>query len=70
MVRRVTGDRSRQLDGERVILIVLGVILLVCGFVFGIHLLWQIGIAVLVIGLILLVLGMTGHAIGGRRHYY
>lgn len=51
-------------------MIILGIILLVCGFIFGIGLLWQIGIAVLVIGLILLVLGYAGHPLGGRRHWY
>lgn len=48
----------------------LGVILLAVGFILGIHILWQIGILVLVIGLILLVVGMTGHAVGGRKHYW
>lgn len=32
--------------------------------------LWGIGLLCIVIGLILAVLGMLGHAIGGRRHYY
>jgi hypothetical protein len=51
-------------------LIILGIILLVIGFIAKIAILWTIGIIVLVIGLILLVLGMLGHAVGGRRHYY
>lgn len=51
-------------------MIILGVILLVVGFVFKISILWTIGIIVLVIGLILLLLGSLGHAVGGRRHYY
>jgi hypothetical protein len=51
-------------------MIVLGIILLVLGFILGIGLIWQIGIAVLVIGLILMVLGYAGHPIGGRRHYW
>jgi uncharacterized membrane protein HdeD (DUF308 family) len=49
-------------------MIILGIILLIIGFVAKIAILWSIGIAVLVIGLILVVLGMAGHAIGGRRH--
>lgn len=32
--------------------------------------LWGIGVLCIVIGLILEVLGMIGHAVGGRRHYY
>jgi uncharacterized membrane protein HdeD (DUF308 family) len=51
-------------------MIILGIILLVIGFVAKIAILWSIGIAVLVIGLILVLLGMAGHAIGGRRHYW
>jgi len=50
--------------------IILGIILLVVGFVAHISILWTIGIIVAVIGLILLVLGMAGRAVGGRRHYY
>lgn len=51
-------------------MIALGVILLILGFIFGISVLWTIGIILLVIGAILWILGAMGHAIGGRRHYY
>ncbi|MGF6881244.1 uncharacterized membrane protein HdeD (DUF308 family) [Nocardia sp. GAS34] len=51
-------------------MIVLGVILLIVGFIFSIPILWTIGIVVLVIGLVLLLLGSMGRAVGGRRHYY
>ncbi len=51
-------------------MIILGIILLLVGFLAKIAILWTIGIVVLVIGLILLVLGMAGRAVGGRRHYY
>ncbi len=51
-------------------MIILGIILLIVGFLAKIAILWTIGIVVLVIGLILLVLGMAGRAVGGRRHYY
>ncbi|MEU3570111.1 DUF6131 family protein [Kitasatospora sp. NPDC036755] len=51
-------------------MILLGVILLVIGFVTGISILWTIGIVLLVIGLVLWAAGMLGHAVGGRRHYY
>jgi energy-coupling factor transporter transmembrane protein EcfT len=50
--------------------IVLGVILLVLGFVFSIPVLWTIGIVLLVIGAVLALLGMAGREIGGRRHWY
>jgi hypothetical protein len=50
--------------------IILGIILLVAGFLLGIAILWYTGIIVLVIGLILLLLGSFGHAVHGRRHYW
>ena len=51
-------------------MIILGIILLVVGFLLKIAILWAIGIVVLVIGLILLLLGAIGHAVRGRRHYW
>ena len=51
-------------------MIVLGVVLLICGFVFKISILWTIGIILLVIGAVLWIMGSMGHAVGGRRHYY
>jgi hypothetical protein len=50
--------------------IILGLILLVLGFLLKISILWTIGIIVLVIGLVLLLLGSAGRAVGGRRHYW
>lgn len=51
-------------------MIVLGVILLIIGFVTGIPIVWTIGMIVLVVGLVLWLLGAMGHAVGGRKHYY
>ncbi|GED88631.1 DUF6131 family protein [Streptomyces sp. NPDC056112] len=51
-------------------MIILGIILLVVGFVTGIAILWTIGIILAVIGAILWVLGAMGHAVAGRRHYW
>ena len=51
-------------------MIILGVVLLIIGFVTGIAIVWSIGMIVLVIGLILWLLGALGHAVGGRRHYF
>ncbi len=50
--------------------IILGAILLILGLVFGIGILWTIGIILLIIGLVLFVVGRTGRTIGGRAHYY
>ncbi|WP_199922981.1 DUF6131 family protein [Streptomyces sp. NRRL B-24484] len=51
-------------------MIVLGIILLIIGFVTGLSFLWTIGIILVLIGLVLWVAGLLGHAVGGRRHYY
>jgi hypothetical protein len=51
-------------------MILLGIVLLIIGFVVKIAIVWTIGIVVLLIGLVLAVLGMVGHAVGGRRHYF
>ncbi|MFD5618883.1 DUF6131 family protein [Streptomyces yangpuensis] len=51
-------------------MIVLGVILLIIGFVTGISILWTIGLILVIIGVVLWVLGAVGHAVGGRKHYY
>ena len=51
-------------------MIIFGILLLIIGFVAGIAILWTIGIVVVIIGLILALLGLAGHAVGGRRHYF
>lgn len=51
-------------------MIILGIILLVIGFIAKIPILWSIGILVLVVGAILALLGVAGREIGGRRHWY
>lgn len=51
-------------------MIILGVILLIVGFVAKIPILWTIGAIVLVLGLVLVLVGRTSHAVGGRRHYF
>jgi hypothetical protein len=51
-------------------MIVLGLILLIVGFVAKVAILWTIGIVLLVIGAILALLGVAGREVGGRRHWY
>jgi hypothetical protein len=51
-------------------MIILGIVLLVAGFLLKISILWTIGLILLVVGAILAILGGTGRAIGGRRHYF
>jgi drug/metabolite transporter (DMT)-like permease len=51
-------------------MIVLGALLLILGFVFGIHLLTVIGVVLLVIGAVMWAMGSIGRPVAGRRHYY
>jgi hypothetical protein len=51
-------------------MIIVGLVLMLIGFVAGIPILWSLGILVAVIGLVLLLLGSAGREVGGRRHYF
>jgi uncharacterized membrane protein HdeD (DUF308 family) len=51
-------------------LIVLGILLLIIGFVAGIAIIWTIGVIVVVVGVIFALLGFAGREIGGRKHWY
>ena len=51
-------------------MIVLGLILLLLGALLDISILWTLGIVLLVVGAVLFLLGATGRAVGGRRHYW
>jgi hypothetical protein len=51
-------------------MIVLGIILLIIGFIATIPILWTVGIILVIVGVLLELLGATGRAVGGRRHYY
>ena len=51
-------------------MVLVGVVLMIIGFVAAIPILWTVGLILLVIGLILMLMGRTGHAVGGRQHYF
>jgi hypothetical protein len=51
-------------------LITLGIILLIVGFIAKVAIIWTIGIILVVVGAILVLLGMMGRAVGGRRHFF
>ncbi|TDV57879.1 DUF6131 family protein [Actinophytocola oryzae] len=51
-------------------MIVLGVILLIIGFLANISILWTIGIILVVVGAVLALVGRTGRKVGGRSHWY
>jgi hypothetical protein len=50
-------------------MLILGVILLVIGYITGISILYTVGWLLFVLGLIFLLLGFAGHEVGGRRWY-
>jgi hypothetical protein len=50
--------------------IILGIILLIIGIIASIPILLTLGVILVIVGLLLEVLGATGRAVGGRRHYY
>jgi hypothetical protein len=50
--------------------LILGLILLVIGFIAKIAILWTIGIILLIIGAVLWILGSTGRPVRDRRHYW
>ncbi|MEJ2865020.1 DUF6131 family protein [Actinomycetospora flava] len=51
-------------------MIVLGVILIILGYVLGISILYTIGAILLVVGLVLTLLGAAGRGVGGRKTYF
>ena len=51
-------------------MIAVGAILLVCGLIFGISILTDIGVVLLVIGAVFWILGSVGRPVGGRRVWY
>ncbi|RZS32395.1 hypothetical protein EV193_11228 [Herbihabitans rhizosphaerae] len=82
MNRAKTGIRTRssrppiaapvptRRSNQEVFVITLGIILLVIGLVANVSILWSIGIALVVIGAVLFVLGRAGTKVGGRAHWY
>jgi hypothetical protein len=49
---------------------ILGVILIIVGFLVGSAVLWIIGIVLACFGAIFWLLGSLDHAVAGRRHYW
>ncbi|MFI6602392.1 hypothetical protein ACIBHX_39590 [Nonomuraea sp. NPDC050536] len=51
-------------------MIILGVILLVLGWLTGLSILYTIGAIVLIVGLVFLVMGSVGRPMFGRRYWF
>lgn len=59
-----------RFGGSDFAMIIIGIVLLAIGFIAAVPILWTIGIIVLLIGLVFMIFGALGHAIGGRRHVF
>jgi hypothetical protein len=51
-------------------MIILGLILLIIGWLAGISILVTLGVILLIIGAVLWILGSTGRPVGGRRYWW
>lgn len=51
-------------------MIVLGIVLLILGWLVGVSILFTLGVILIVVGVIFELLGVAGHPIGGRSHWY
>ena len=51
-------------------MIIAGILFLLLGLVLGAPILWTLGVVLLVVGGVLMLLGSTGRAVGGRHHYW
>lgn len=51
-------------------MIVLGIILLLLGYLLGIGILSTLGIILIVVGVVLLILGQVGRPVGGRKVWF
>lgn len=61
---------DREGPGNSFAMIILGVVLLLLGFVLSIPILWTIGLILLIVGAVLMLLGRGGRQVGGRAHYW
>jgi hypothetical protein len=66
----VSSAGEAQMELRETPVIILGIVLLVVGYLLTIPILSTLGIILVVIGVILFVLGSAGRPIGGRRHYF
>ena len=51
-------------------MIIVGILLLLFGYLLGVGILTLLGWIALGIGLLLLILGFVGDGVGGRRHWF
>ncbi len=51
-------------------MIILGIVLLIIGFIAAVHIIVILGIIAVVVGAVLAIAGFAGREIGGRKHWY
>lgn len=51
-------------------MIILGVVLILIGWLVGLGILQTLGVILIVVGLVLMLLGGVGHPIGNRNHWF
>lgn len=51
-------------------MISLGIVLIIISLITGMLILKNIGLLLLLVGLVLVLLGSSGRSVGGRRHYW
>ncbi|WP_165372746.1 DUF6131 family protein [Pengzhenrongella frigida] len=51
-------------------MIVLGIVLVIVGYLLPLPVLTTVGVILVVVGAVLAILGGTGRAVGGRRHFW
>jgi len=51
-------------------MIILGIVLFVIGLIAKVPIFETLGLILVVVGVVLMVLGSTGRAVAGRRHYW
>jgi uncharacterized membrane protein HdeD (DUF308 family) len=52
------------------VMVVLGIVLLIVGFLTKVAIIWTLGVVLIVVGALLALLGGVGRSVGGRRHWY
>jgi membrane-bound ClpP family serine protease len=51
-------------------MIILGIALLIIGFLTGIGIIWILGVIAVILGLFMLAMGSLERPVAGRRHWY
>lgn len=64
----IRGGGNGQLKED--LMIALGIILLLLGFMVNVQIVWSIGVILLVIGAVLWIFGAVGRPVAGRRYWY